>query len=123
MARCLQGATSQVLQEATGLTGVGSSVSHAAEGRGPEAACLVLKGNSSFNVKIRGKESECSILRLAEARKQAGPVRALLQCGTSGQAAGLSVSRGKPAREAGAVQAVARSNICFWGVVVILPYS
>ena len=81
-------------------------------------------------MKIRGKESEHSILRLAEASKQASPMRALLRCDTSGQAAILFISRGKPARlhdearEADAVEAFDLSNVFFCVVVVvILPYS
>lgn len=89
------------------------------DGRGPEAAYLVLKGNIFFNMKIRDKESEHSILRLAEAGKQASSVRALLRCGTSGQAAILLISCGKPARlqnearEADAIQAIDLGNVFF----------
>lgn len=107
-----------------------SSISCAMDGRGPEAAYLVLKRSIFFNMKIRAKESERSILRLAEAGKQASPVRALLRCGTSGQAAILFTSCGKPARlhdearEGDAIQAVDLSNVFFCMVVVmILPYS
>lgn len=81
-------------------------------------------------MKIRVKESERSILRLAEASKQGSPVRALLRCGTSGQAASLFISHGKPerlhdeAREADAAQAIGPSHVVFCVVVVvILPYS
>lgn len=140
MPRCLQDANSQVQQAGTAggvwgthcraaalaRRGFCSSVSHVTDGRGPEAARLVLKGNIFFNMKIRGKESEHSILRLAEASEQASPMRALLRCGTSGQAAILFISRGKPARlhdearEADAIQAIDLSNVCF---VVVLPYG
>lgn len=72
-------------------------------------------------MKTRGKESELSILRLAEASKQGRPTGALLGCGPSGQAAVLSTGSGKPAgareeaRAADAIQALDLSDVFLCG--------